>query len=202
MSAVHEFGDLAAHEPRAADAWANLGTAAYSAGDTAGAMVGWQRALRLEPLAADVRDRIDLVAPVGATSPGFVPAMPPAPLALVAALLWIAGWLVLAWQAQSRGPSAPPLRLGVPIVLTVAALCIAAATVALERRINATNVAVIAHDTPLRVLPALGADRGATLHTGDVAWVVEEQGAWARVSADGGREGWMDAAALDPIPHD
>jgi len=32
--------------------------------------------------------------------------------------------------------------------------------------------------------------------------VEEEQGAWARVSADGGREGWMDAAALDLIPHD
>jgi len=202
VSAEQEFGALAAHEPRAADAWANLGTAAYSAGDTARAMVGWQRALRLEPLAADVRDRIDLIAPASAASPGFVPAIPPAPLALFAAALWMAAWMLLAWHARTRGPDAPPLRAGVPILLVGAALCLAAATAALDRRINAPNVAVIAHDTPLRALPALGADRGPTLRTGDVALVVEEQGAWARVSADGGRSGWMDASALDPIPHD
>jgi len=202
VGAVHDFGAVAAREPRAPDAWANLGTAAYSAGDTARAMVGWQRALRLEPLAADVRDRIDLIAPVAASSPGFVPAMPPAPLALLAAILWLAGWLSLAWQARRRGGSALPLRPAIPVVLTVSALLFAATTVALDRRINAANVAVIAHDTPLHVLPALGADRGATLRTGDVAWVREEQGAWARVSADGGREGWMDAAALDIVPHD
>jgi tetratricopeptide (TPR) repeat protein len=201
-SAALDFGSLAAREPRAADAWANLGTAAYSAGDTAQAMLGWQRALRLEPLAADVRDRIDLIAPVAPSSPGFVPAMPPAPVALLAAMLWLAGWLSLAWQARRRGATAPALRPALPAVLIIAALFFAAATFALDRRINAPNVAVIAHDTPLRVLPALGADRGATLRTGDVAWVEEEQGAWARVSADGGREGWMDAAALELIPHD
>jgi tetratricopeptide (TPR) repeat protein len=201
-SAVHDFGALAAREPRAPDAWANLGTAAFAAGDTARAMVGWQRALRLEPLAADVRDRIDLLSPGGPTSPGFVPAMPVAPLAWFAALLWLAGWLSLAWQGRKRGASAVPLRTGVPIVLTLAALFAASAVVALDYRINASNVAVIAHDVPLRLLPALAADRGATLRTGDVAWVVEEQGAWALVSADGGRSGWMDASALDPIPHD
>ena len=32
--------------------------------------------------------------------------------------------------------------------------------------------------------------------------VLESEGAWARVAADGGREGWMDAAALALIPHD
>jgi hypothetical protein len=32
--------------------------------------------------------------------------------------------------------------------------------------------------------------------------IVEAEGAWARVSADGGREGWVDAAALARIPHD
>jgi tetratricopeptide (TPR) repeat protein len=201
-TAAREFGVLAAHEPRAPDAWANLGTAAYSAGDTALAMLGWQRALRLEPLAMDVRDRIDLIAPGGPSSPGFVPAMPPAPLALFAAILWLGGWLSLAWQARRRGAAAQPLRLTAPVVFTLAASCFASATVALDRRINATDLAVVAHDAPLRVLPALAADRGATLRTGDVARVLEAQGAWARVSADGGRVGWMDAAALAPIPHD
>ena len=201
-ASARDFADLAAHEPRAPDAWANLGTAAYSAGDTARAMIGWQRALRLEPLAADVRDRLDLISPAGPSSPGFVPAVPPLPLATLAAALWLAGWLSLAWQARKRGAAAPPLRLAMPIVVACAALSLAGATALLDRRIDAVDLAVVARDAPLHVLPALASDRGATLRTGDVARVLESEGAWARVSADGGREGWMDAAALAPIPHD
>jgi hypothetical protein len=202
VSAASDFGALAAHEPRAPDAWANMGTAAYAAGDTARAMVGWQRALRLEPLAADVRDRLDLISPTAPSSPGFVPAIPPLPLAALAALLWIAGWLSLAWQARRRGAMAPPLQLTGPVVAAVAALFFAGATVLLDQRINATDLAVVARDAPLHVLPALASDRGATLRTGDMARILEAEGAWARVSADGGREGWLDAAALAPIPHD
>jgi hypothetical protein len=201
-ASARDFADLAAHEPRAPDAWANLGTASYTAGDTARAMIGWQRALRLEPLATDVRDRLDLISPTSPSSPGFVPAVPPLPLAAVAAALWLAAWLSLAWQSRKRGASAPPLRLGTPVVAACAALFFAGATAVLDRRINAQDLAVIAKDAPLHVLPALGSDRGATLRTGDVARVLESEGAWARVLADGGRQGWMDAAALAPIPHD
>jgi tetratricopeptide (TPR) repeat protein len=201
-AAAHDFAQLAHEEPRAPDAWANLGTAAYSAGDTVRAMVGWQRALRLEPLAADVRDRLDLIAPTSAGSPGFVPAIPPALLALLAALLWAAGWLSLAWQGRRRGPSAPALHFTIPMVAALAALCFAGAAALLDRRIDASDLAVIAHDTPLRLLPALAADRGATLRAGEVARVAEAEGAWVRVTAEGGRSGWMDAAALAPIPHD
>ncbi|MBA2685794.1 MAG: BatD family protein [Gemmatimonadaceae bacterium] len=201
-AAANDFADLAAHEPRAPDAWANLGTAAYSAGDTARAMIGWERALRLEPLATDVRDRLDLIAPTAPSSPGFVPAMPPLPLALVALLLWLVAWLSLAWQSRKRGAAVPPLRLVMPFVAGCAALCFAGATELLDRRINATDLAVVAKDAPLHVLPALASDRGATLRTGDIARVLEAEGAWARVTADGGREGWMDAAALARIPHD
>ena len=201
-SSANDFEALTAHEPRAPDAWANLGTAAFAAGDTARAMVGWQRALRLEPLAADVRDRLDLISPTARSSPGFVPAVPPLPLAALAALLWVAGWLSLAWQGRRRGAMAPPLQLTGPLVAAVAALFFAGATVLLDRRINASDLAVVARDAPLHVLPALGSDRGATLRTGDMTRIVEAEGAWARVSADGGRQGWVDAAALARIPHD
>ncbi len=202
VASANDFADLAAHQPRAPDAWANLGTAAYSAGDTARAMIGWQRALRLEPLATDVRDRLDLIAPTAPASPGFVPAMPPLPLAALAALLWLAAWTSLAWQSRRRGTTAPSLRLTMPVVAACAALSFAGATVMLDRRINATDLAIVAKDAPLHVLPALASDRGATLRTGDIARVLESAGAWARVSADGGREGWLDAAALARIPHD
>lgn len=201
-ASASDFAALAAHAPRAPDAWANMGTAAFSAGDTARALVGWQRALRLEPLAADVRDRLDLISPTAPSSLGFVPAVPPLPLAAFAALLWVIGWLSIGWQSRKRGATAPPLRLTMPVATTVAALFFASATVALDRRINATDLAVVSRDAPLHVLPALASDRGATLRTGDITRVLQSQGAWARVASDGGREGWLDAAALAPIPHD
>jgi tetratricopeptide (TPR) repeat protein len=200
--AESDFAALAAHESRAPDAWANMGTAAYSAGDTARALVGWQRALRLEPLATDVRDRLDLLSPTAPSSPGFVPAMPPLPLAAVAAALWVIGWLSVGWQSRRRGPTAPPLRLSMPVMTMALALFCAGATFMLDQRINATDLAVVARDAPLHVLPALGSDRGATLRTGDITRVLQAQGAWARVAADGGRVGWLDAAALALIPHD
>jgi tetratricopeptide (TPR) repeat protein len=201
-AATSDFATLAAHEPRAPDAWANMGTAAYSAGDTARALIGWQRALRLEPLAADVRDRLDLLAPTAPSSLGFVPAVPPLPLATFAAILWVIAWLSLAWQARKRGATPPRLRLTMPVITMAAALSFGAATFLLDRRINATDLAVVAHDAPLHVLPALASDRGSTLRTGDITRILEAQGAWARVTADGGREGWMDASALAPMPHD
>ncbi|HEY2898230.1 MAG TPA: hypothetical protein VGJ12_13910 [Gemmatimonadaceae bacterium] len=201
-ASTSDFAVLAAHEPRAADAWANMGTAAYSAGDTARALVGWQRALRLEPLATDVRDRLDVLSPTASSSLGFVPAIPPLPLAALAALLWVIAWVSLAWQARRRGAAAPPLRIALPVTVALAALVFATSTLLLDRRINASDLAVVAHDAPLHVLPALGSDRGSTLRTGDIARILEAEGAWARVAADGGREGWMDASALSPIPHD
>lgn len=200
--AASDFAVLAAHEPRAPDAWANMGTAAYSAGDTARALVGWERALRLEPLATDVRDRLDLLSPSVPSSPGFVPEIPLLPLAAFAGALWVIAWLSLAWQARKRGAAAPPLRLATPVIAMLVALIFAGATLLLDRRINATDLAIVARDAPLHVLPALGSDRGSTLRTGDIARVLEAEGAWARVAADGGREGWMDASALAPIPHD
>lgn len=201
-SATNDFAVLAAHEPRAPDAWANMGTAAYSAGDTVRALVGWQRALRLEPLATDARERLDLLSPTAPSSFGFVPEIPLLPLAVFAAALWVMAWLSLGWQARTRGAAAPPLRVAVPAVAMLVALLFAGATFLLDRRINATDLAVVARDAPLHVLPALGSDRGSTLRTGDIARVLEADGAWARVAADGGRQGWMDASALAPIPHD
>ncbi|HMA04076.1 MAG TPA: BatD family protein [Gemmatimonadaceae bacterium] len=201
-SATNDFAVLAAHEPRAPDAWANMGTAAYSAGDTVRALVGWQRALRLEPLATDARERLDLLSPTAPSSFGFVPEIPLLPLAVFAAALWVLAWLSLGWQARTRGAAAPPLRVAVPAVAMLVALLFAGATFLLDRRINATDLAVVARDAPLHVLPALGSDRGSTLRTGDIARVLEADGAWARVAADGGRQGWMDASALAPIPHD
>ena len=43
--AQEAFREVARREPRAADAWANYGTASWAIGDTARAVAGWQRAV-------------------------------------------------------------------------------------------------------------------------------------------------------------
>ncbi|HYD51565.1 MAG TPA: BatD family protein, partial [Gemmatimonadaceae bacterium] len=92
--AQRQFATIANRVPDAPDAWANLGTAAWAAGDTAIAVVGWQRALRLEPLADDVRERLDLLGGSELSSLGFVPPLSVDLLALLAGALWCAAWLV------------------------------------------------------------------------------------------------------------
>jgi hypothetical protein len=49
---------------------------------------------------------------------------------------------------------------------------------------------------PLRALPALGSESGASPLTGEVVQVLERGPVWARVDAGGGRVGWLDARAL------
>src|SRR5262249_20137844 len=79
----HEFGAAreafiasALADPTAPDAWANLGTAAWAMSDTARSVAAWQRALRMEPLASDVRERVELAHSLPWDSAGYVPPIP------------------------------------------------------------------------------------------------------------------------------
>jgi tetratricopeptide (TPR) repeat protein len=196
--AARDFAAVAALAPRAPDAWANYGTAAFAAGDTAHAVVGWQRALRLEPLAFDVRERLDLLAPTAGLGIGAVLPVPPLPLALLAASLWVAAWAILAWPPR-RGRSG---RLAVALASAVAALVLGEAVAFLDARLAARDLVVVAHDTPLRLLPALGADRGAVVRIGEAARVLEREGPWVHVVAEGERDGWIEAATVLPLARD
>lgn len=197
-AAERVFADITSRVPRAADAWANFGTAAYSAGDTAGAALGWQRALRIEPLAGDVRDRLEMLGAVSGL--GAVPAIPPAPIALVAAALWIAAWGALAWNGARRhtSPGSRPL-----IVLGLAvAVALGALAASVDARLAGRDLVVVTQDAPLHELPALASDRSTTLRPGEIARVVEREGPWARVATDGGRHGWAESDDLTSLARD
>jgi hypothetical protein len=195
--AAAEFGWIADRVPRAADAWANLGTAAWAAGDTARAALGWQRALRLEPRAGDMRERLERLMPTTGRGEGAVPSLPVLPIALLAAALWLGGWAVMAIRLRRRTPGA---SLGVGLVIGAVVIGLAAAQ--LEARLSARGLNVIATTGPLHLLPLLGTDATGSVRVGDVARVVERRGAWARVAADGGRDGWIEAARLLPLDRD
>ncbi|MDQ6887709.1 MAG: SH3 domain-containing protein [Gemmatimonadota bacterium] len=191
--AAREFAALAVRAPRAPDVWANLGTASWEQADTAQAVLGWQKALRLEPLATDVRERLQLLPPEGPDA-GTVPALPALPIALAAALLWLAGWVALAWRSLRRRSGSLTLAGG----MIVAALLSAGAAASVDRTLAAPQLAVLSATTPLRTDPQLAADRGAALRVGSVIHVDQRVGEWAHVTASD-REGWVEASLLLPL---
>lgn len=177
--------------------WANVGTAAWMAADTARAVQGWQRALRREPLDRQLRDRLALVR---AVQDRGIARVPPVPVQLPPVLLlvvWLAGWGVLARRAWAGRPVA--LR-GAWLSVGCAALLLAAAV--LDDLQRASDIAVVLRPEPLRALPVLGAELGAAPLAGEVARVLERRGAWAHVRLDGRRQGWIAAELLLPLGDD
>jgi hypothetical protein len=182
--------------PRSADAWANAGTAAWAAGDTARAVEGWERALRLEPTAGDVRERLALTPAGDAGVRMTVPPIQPDALFALGATLWLLGWALVAYRGmRRRSVSAAFPLLGF-------ALLPLAGVEPLDRWIAGPDLVVMADDTVPRVQPMLGADGGSPLRTGTLARVTERQGVWIRTEPAHGRGGWIPANTAYPIARD
>jgi hypothetical protein len=94
-SARQAFFELAQARPRAADAWYNFATASWQLEDTAAAVIGWQRAMRLDPMKTDVRARLRF-AP---GTPRLWEGVPPVSLTMLAiggASLWFLAFIMFA----------------------------------------------------------------------------------------------------------
>lgn len=189
------FLAAAAQAPAAPDAWANAGTASWAAGDTLGAALGWQRALRLEPAAADVRARLALLP---AEQDGWIAGVPPvAPDWLAVPALGLAGCAaVLALVAAARAR----LRPGAWLWAWAVAVCASLAAAGVHAAASPAGLAVVATAGPLRIEPALDADPGPPADLTDVARVRQQHGVWSRVTLDGDREGWIENRRLVPLP--
>jgi tetratricopeptide (TPR) repeat protein len=188
------FREVARQEPRAADAWANYGTASWAFGDTARAVVGWQRALRLEPLATDVRDRVELAHGLPVTSAGYVPPVPLSVIGVFGLVLWVSGWGIAAFRMH-RGRRSLPAITACIIAGGVALL----GTFGLEEQLTGKHIAVVREAAQLYAEPMLGSERGANALLGEVIRVKAVRGAWSMVVLDDGRDGWMDSSALIPV---
>ena len=185
------FGRVAARAPRSVDAWANLGAAAWSSGDSAAAARAWQRALRLDPLDAESRERLEDVAPLRIRAPGYVVPLPAGGLALAALALWLGAWMVLAIPPAGRprtGRAAAGGALSIGIVLLLAAI-------ELAEREKPDRMAVLRGSRPLLEAPGstLANARGSIGETGLVG---AREGAWVRIALDGERSGWVPAASV------
>lgn len=194
--AARDFGAAATAEPRAPDAWMNYGSASWQAADTARAVLGWQRALRLEPLATDAREALVLVDLPVDESLGDVPPLPVAALALIAASLWCLAWLTVAIRTRKPGATAVALG-GIALSVALAAVAFTAHSVVTGR-----GLSVVEATGALRMLPALAAEYGSMARVGEVARIAERRGDWTRISLAGAREGWVEHALLVKLTRD
>jgi len=189
------FARASARAPRAVDSWANLGAAAWARGDTAHAVLGWQHALRLDPLDVETRERLDGVQPPLIGAPSYVAPLPVDALALAALLLWSAAWLSLAVQAMRRTPHLRPVAGG---ALAVAIVALAAA-LELQDRADVRGLGVVRGSRDLLDEPASSGAPVAAATAGDVGTLGAREGAWVRLSLGGGRAGWLPVAAVLPL---
>jgi hypothetical protein len=176
---------------------------AWAQADTLGAAAAWQRALRLEPAARDVRGRLALLP---AAQDGWVAGVPPIDPnwpATTAAVLAVAGALLAlgatvpvrrsaARSAGARARAAWPWVWG-------AALALGGAGAGLARHADPSDRAIVTRGGSLRTEPALTAEPGPPVDPTDVARLMERHGPWVRVALDGRREGWIEAARLAPL---
>jgi hypothetical protein len=193
------FATAAGAESRAADAWANLGTAAWASADTLRAVVGWRHALGIEPLAGDARDRLELVHGLGFSSPGYVPPAPLGFAAMLMALCWIAA-CALAHPAARQRVTHSTAWIG---ACGVAAAISGLGMIELQARLTGHNLAVAGSNLTLNTDPALAATRGPNVVIGEIVRVSGRQGAWVHVALADGREGWAASdrlAGLDALP--
>lgn len=194
------FGRVAARAPRAVDAWANLGAAAWSRGDSAAAVRAWQRALRLDPLDVESRDHLEAVVPPLMRAPGYVPPLPVNLLALAALACWLSAWLLLAMTPARRPRNGRALAggaLSVAVVLLLAALEI-------SDRLESHGLAVLRQSRPLLEAPGSSVAL-ASGNIGETGMLGAREGSWVRIALDGARAGWVPVAsvlALDAPPGD
>lgn len=185
--AMERFRAVGDSRQRSADAWANVGTSAWEAGDTALAVEGWQRALRLEPLASDARARLK-----GTPSfrDGWLGDVAPVPVNAIASLglvAWVLGWGLL-WHGGA-------MTRRVWWSLGVAATAGLAALVQSEQLRGAREV-VIQSRGSLRDIAAMSGRPVATILPGETAHVEHAEGAWVRIRLDDGRTGWSESQSL------
>lgn len=193
--ATERFADAVRARPTDADLLMNWGTAAWAASDTVASVVAWQRAARLEPLAADAQQRLTLL-PAGARDGiADVPMVPVFPLAVLGLLTWVAGalWLAIAWR--TRDEINPPSWRIAAVLMVVGA---AAGTTAAwgHNRLDAESLSIVRRPEAMRVAPGLDANTSGGTATGDVVRRLAVQEGWTRVEHADGRIGWLPSGRL------
>ncbi|MDQ2666232.1 MAG: hypothetical protein M3Z05_09500 [Gemmatimonadota bacterium] len=185
------FARVAARAPRSSDAWANLGASAWARGDSASAARAWQRAMRIDPLDAESRERLDAFVPPLIRSNGYVPPVSVSLVALVSLACWIAAWTLIALPVRMRPPASRALAggaLSLAVVLLLGAL-------ELGDRLESRGLGVMRVSRPLASAPGSSA-AVAAVSVGETGVLGAREGAWVRIAIDASRFGWVPVASV------
>jgi hypothetical protein len=185
------FARVVTRAPRAADAWANLAAAAWSSGDSAAAARGWQRALRLDPLDADARERLEALQPPMVRAVGYVPPLPVNALAVAALVCWLAAWIILTAPPAKRPRHARPLAGGMLAV----ALVLLAGAFEMRDRLEPSGLAVMRSSRLLLEGPG-SQTASASANVGETGRIGAREGSWVRIALDNNRAGWVPATGV------
>jgi len=192
----------------------NLGNAHFRLGDAGRAVLGWERALWLDPRQRDARANLDLIRPRLADqfeSPVRLPlwnwldavlvAFPTAWVAWLTLLTALGSGTVGAWRmlrADRQLPAVGRLLLAFLLVPTLVGLGV---LLLQDRRLNASPRAVVlAPKIEVRAAPSPGAVAQFDLHAGTVVTLLREgEGDWREVALSDGRSGWTPAAGMEEV---
>jgi tetratricopeptide (TPR) repeat protein len=197
------FAEAADARPADADLLTNWGAAAWAAGDTVAAVIAWQRAARLEPVAVDLQERLASL-PAGARGGvAEVPMIPVPPLVLATIVAWLLGWILLAVVRVRRRRGNVSAWMGFASTVAVFALLLAVGTGAAAawgyRELDATGVLVVRRPDTMRTAPGDDANAMGGLATGDVVRVEAARDGWLQVLHADGRRGWIPAGRTTPL---
>lgn len=196
-AAAQRFAAVAASCPRNVTALVNWGNAAWATNDTVAAVLAWQRAARLDPVAADVQERIALLPSGARGGMADVPMVPVLPLAAFAVAAWCTAWgfLFAAWRRDRAGASFTIIGA----LLVMAALAAGGTAWWGHRALDAQGLAVVRRPETLRAAPGFDANTAGGVSTGDVVRVSALQEGWQRVEHTDGRIGWIPSSRLAPL---
>ncbi|WP_373062662.1 SH3 domain-containing protein, partial [Gemmatimonas sp.] len=189
--------------PADPDLLANWGAAAWAAADTVSAVIAWQRAARLEPVAVDLQERLTSL-PAGARGGvAEVPMIPASVLVLTAVSAWLLGWLLLAGIRLQRRRGGEAAWMGFASTASVFSLLLALGTGGAAawgfRELDANGVLVVRRPETMRTAPGSEANAMGGVATGDVVRVEEAREGWLRVLHADGRRGWLPAGRTVPL---
>jgi hypothetical protein len=201
VAAAQEFQNIAIASPRDADALANWGIASWAAGDTVSAVMAWQRAVRLDPLAADLRDDLLLLPPGAREGVADVPMVPVPTFAYGGALFWVLGWsalTVVLWRKRKKLAPFPAVGAFAITAIAIGAFG-AGAAVWGARQLRSDALSVVVRPETIRVGPAPESDALGGAATGDIVRVERKTALWSRVQHADGREGWFPSDHLSSL---
>lgn len=213
--AARDWTALAAESPESADLWYNIGNASYQTGDYAHAVLGYERALRLDPSLDDARynlervaehlDKIDPVpeSPLRRAARSVSHWLPANTWAFLAAVFF-AGSLLLAlsfFRSGRRGRRIVGFYGGIAALLLFAGSLWMSVRqyreyTALDRRCGV----VMLQRTSVRNAPSgSGSIELFELHAGTKVELLDQMNGWTEVRIADGNRGWLRSADIEEI---